>query len=37
MKRILKDDLKTGFQTPSLTYGSNFIMQFEGVRREDLS
>ena len=37
MKRILKDDLKTGFQTPSLAYGSNFIMQFEGVRREDLS
>ena len=36
MKRILKDELKTGFQTPSLAYGSNFIMQFEGVRREDL-
>ena len=37
MKRILNGDLKTGFQTPSLAYGSNFIMQFEGVRREDLS
>ena len=36
MKRILNKDLKTGFQTPSLAYGSNFIMQFEGVRREDL-
>jgi len=36
MKRILKDEFKTGFQTPSLVYGSNFIMQFEGVRREDL-
>lgn len=36
MKRILKNELKTGFQTPSLVYGSNFIMQFEGVRREDL-
>jgi short subunit dehydrogenase-like uncharacterized protein len=36
MKRIMKDDLKTGFQTPSLAYGSNFIMQFEGVRREDV-
>jgi short subunit dehydrogenase-like uncharacterized protein len=36
MKRILKGELKTGFQTPSLVYGSNFIMQFEGVRREDL-
>ncbi|HEX5944448.1 MAG TPA: saccharopine dehydrogenase NADP-binding domain-containing protein [Anaerolineales bacterium] len=37
MKRILNKDLKTGFQTPSLAYGSNFILQFEGVRREDLS
>jgi len=36
MKRILNQDLKTGFQTPSLAYGSNFIMQFAGVRREDL-
>jgi short subunit dehydrogenase-like uncharacterized protein len=36
MKRVLKNELKTGFQTPSLAYGSNFIMQFEGVRREDL-
>ncbi|HSK87637.1 MAG TPA: hypothetical protein VK880_04740, partial [Anaerolineales bacterium] len=36
MKRILKHELKTGFQTPSLVYGSNFIMQFDGVRREDL-
>ena len=37
MKRILNKELKTGFQTPSLAYGSNFILQFEGVRREDLS
>jgi len=36
MKRILKDEWKPGFQTPSLAYGSNFIMQFERVRREDL-
>jgi short subunit dehydrogenase-like uncharacterized protein len=35
MKRILRNELKIGFQTPSLAYGSNFIMQFEGVRRED--
>ena len=35
MKRILNREVKTGFQTPSLAYGSNFIMQFEGVRRED--
>jgi short subunit dehydrogenase-like uncharacterized protein len=37
MKRILREELKPGFQTPSLAYGSNFIMQFEGVRREELS
>ena len=37
LKRILKNEWKPGFQTPSLAYGSNFIMQFEGVRREDLT
>ena len=37
MKHILTGDLKTGFQTPSLAYGPNFIMQFDGVRREDMS
>jgi len=44
MKRILNDDpstgsgqgLKTGFQTPSLAYGTDFIMGFDGVEREDL-
>lgn len=36
MKRILGGDLKTGFQTPSLAYGADFILQFPGVRRENL-
>jgi short subunit dehydrogenase-like uncharacterized protein len=36
MKRVLKQELRAGFQTPSLAYGSNFILQFEGVRREDM-
>ena len=36
MKRILNKDYKTGFQTPSLVYGSDFILQFPGVRREDV-
>ena len=36
MKRILNGDYKTGFQTPSLAYGADFIMQFDGVEREDL-
>ena len=37
MKRILTGDYKPGFQTPSLAYGMDFIMQFEGVEREDLA
>jgi short subunit dehydrogenase-like uncharacterized protein len=37
MKRILNGEYKPGFQTPSLAYGSEFIMQFEGVEREDLA
>jgi short subunit dehydrogenase-like uncharacterized protein len=37
MKRILNREYKMGFQTPSLAYGKDFIMQFDGVKREDLS
>jgi short subunit dehydrogenase-like uncharacterized protein len=47
MKRILNDDpsiakhsgqrSKIGFQTPSLAYGADFILQFDGVKREDIS
>lgn len=36
MKRILTSDLKPGFQTPSKMYGADFILQFDGVQREDL-
>jgi short subunit dehydrogenase-like uncharacterized protein len=36
MKRILNGELETGFQTPSLAYGADFILQFRGVRRENL-
>ncbi len=36
MKRILNGDFKTGFQTPSLAYGADFILQFDGVKREEL-
>ena len=36
IKRILSSDLKHGFQTPSKAYGSDFILQFPGVSREDL-
>ncbi len=36
MKRILNGEYKPGFQTPALVYGSEFILQFDGVAREDL-
>jgi short subunit dehydrogenase-like uncharacterized protein len=36
MNRILDGEYTIGFQTPSLTYGKDFIMQFNGVQRQDL-
>jgi short subunit dehydrogenase-like uncharacterized protein len=36
MQRILNGEYKTGFQTPSLAYGKDVVMQFDGVKREDL-
>ncbi|NJD59489.1 MAG: saccharopine dehydrogenase [Anaerolineales bacterium] len=36
VERVLKGELKPGFQTPSLAYGADFILEFEGVKREDL-
>ena len=36
-KRVIAGDLKAGFQTPSLAYGADFILGFDGVRREELN
>jgi len=36
MNRILASDFKPGFQTPSMAYGPDFVLQFEGVGRLDL-
>jgi short subunit dehydrogenase-like uncharacterized protein len=36
MQRILSGELRPGFQTPSLAYGADFILGFEGVERVDL-
>jgi short subunit dehydrogenase-like uncharacterized protein len=36
MKRILNGEYKTGFCTPSLAYGADLILQFQGVSREDI-
>ncbi len=35
-KRILAEDLKPGFQTPSRAYGADYILEFPGVTRENL-
>jgi len=37
MKRILNEEVRIGFQTPSRAYGADFILQFDGVEREDLT
>ena len=36
VQKVLKGDLKPGFQTPSLAYGKDLIMEIEGVEREDM-
>jgi short subunit dehydrogenase-like uncharacterized protein len=36
MRRILSEDFRPGFQTPSLAYGADFILGFDGVERVDL-
>jgi hypothetical protein len=36
-RRVLAGEFKAGFQTPSLAYGANFILGFDGVRREELN
>jgi short subunit dehydrogenase-like uncharacterized protein len=35
-RRVAAGEFKAGFQTPSLAYGSDYILGFDGVRREDL-
>ncbi len=37
VKRVLAGDFKPGFQTPSLAYGADFVLEFENVAREDLN
>jgi short subunit dehydrogenase-like uncharacterized protein len=36
VKRVLAGTYTPGFQTPSLAYGADFILEFEGVTRQDL-
>jgi short subunit dehydrogenase-like uncharacterized protein len=36
VQKVLANDVKHGFQTPSLVYGPDFVLEGEGVTREDL-
>jgi short subunit dehydrogenase-like uncharacterized protein len=36
VKHALSGDYKAGFQTPSLAFGADFVLEFEGVQREDI-
>lgn len=35
-QRALRGDLEPGFQTPARIYGPDFVLSFDGVRREDV-
>jgi short subunit dehydrogenase-like uncharacterized protein len=34
--KVLGGSARPGFQTPSLAFGADFVLEIEGVRREDL-
>ena len=36
-RRVVAGEVKPGFQTPSLVFGSEFILEFDGSRREELN
>jgi len=36
IRRVLAGDAPAGFQTPSRAYGADWILQFDGVEREDV-
>jgi short subunit dehydrogenase-like uncharacterized protein len=37
VRHALDGNYKAGFQTPSLAFGADFILEFEGVQREDIT
>lgn len=37
MERVLAGQVQPGFQTPSLAFGADFILDFPGVQREDVA
>jgi hypothetical protein len=36
-KRVADGEVVAGFQTPSLAFGADYILDFDGVTREDLN
>ena len=36
-RRVAAGEVKPGFQTPSLAFGADYILVFDGVTREDLN
>jgi short subunit dehydrogenase-like uncharacterized protein len=36
-KRVAAGEVKTGFQTPSRAFGPDYILSFDGVKRDDLN
>jgi short subunit dehydrogenase-like uncharacterized protein len=37
VERVLTGQAPAGFQTPSRAYGADFILEMDGVRRDDLA
>ena len=37
VRHALTGEYKIGFQTASMAFGADFILEFEGVRREDIN
>lgn len=36
-RRVAAGEVKPGFRTPSLAFGADYILNFDGVTREDLN
>ena len=36
VRKVLEGEFVPGFQTPSLAYGADFVLEREGVTREDV-
>ena len=36
MEKVLAGGVRAGFQTPSLAFGADFVMEIEGTSREDV-